>query len=113
MLDLPHGGRSLCWIVEKGPRQLLLVPSLHAASIAIAAAGNQGALSHLHSGAQQFAASSSLLNATALKKHPEAAEWMLEDLLEDLLKQHEPLRAVFKARLAKASELMDDVAYDD
>ena len=64
MPDLPSGSGGLDWIMRQAPlggqggsSVLLLVPGLQAASIAAAAAGSPDAFVHLHSAAQQCAAS--------------------------------------------------------
>lgn len=55
-MDLPEDTGGLQWIVSQGACQLLLVPGLHAISVAAAAAGNQAALAYLPSIAQHLAA---------------------------------------------------------
>lgn len=68
MLDLPDGSEGLQWIVRQGPGQLLLIPGLHAASLAAAAAGSQGAITYLCFTAQHFAAFGGSQDLTPLDK---------------------------------------------
>ena len=68
MLDLPGGSEGLQWIVSQGPGQLLLIPGLHAASLAAAAAGSQAAISYIRFTAQHFVAFGGSQDLTPLDK---------------------------------------------
>ncbi|KAK9830868.1 hypothetical protein WJX74_010886 [Apatococcus lobatus] len=56
MAQVPFAGEGLDWIAHQEPEKLLLIPGLQAATIAAAAAGDQGALTALSNAVQHFAA---------------------------------------------------------
>ena len=62
---MPHGDGGLAWIASNGPTQLLLIHGLQGASITAAAEGDQQALTHLRSKAQEYAGSSGVQRLTA------------------------------------------------
>ena len=56
MMDLPADNEGLTWIVSQDATQLLLIPGLQPASVAVAAAGDQQALAYLRFTARHHAA---------------------------------------------------------
>ena len=68
MTDLPADGDGLSWIVEQDCTNLLLIPGLQPASIAAAAAGDQGALAYLRFTAQHHAAYPGVCALTTLDR---------------------------------------------
>ena len=110
-MDLPEDSEGLQWIVSQGASQLLLIPGLHAISIAAAAAGDQAALAYLRFTAQHFTAFAGTQRLTRLDKlclaHSDFSEWRgLYEAEAEQLDEDQALFQVFTSREAYTQEML-------
>ncbi len=115
MEDLPNGNDGLGWIVSHDPSQLLLIPNLHPASIAAAAAGDEQALAYIRFTAQQYVAFPDACTFTPLDTVCRQActsgkERPFKEFCKDLRKDNPQVASVFIARHKFTALLLENAA---